>query len=88
MSSLLIALIRLYRALVPTAWRPRCIFRESCSLHVLNAARRGGFRAGLEALRRRYRQCRPGYARYDTPDGKTVFVLADGTVIPEDQLAT
>ena len=68
---MVILVIRLYWTFLPAAVRRPCLFRESCSHHVLRAARERGFRSALAALRRRMRQCRPGYVRYQAPDGST-----------------
>ena len=80
MSYLMCWVIQLYW-LVPKRWRRSCLFRESCSHHVYRIAREAGGRAALQALHRRYRQCRPGYGLYPTPDGGLWVVLQDGTVV-------
>lgn len=82
---LVIWAIRLYW-LTPASRRRPCLFRESCSHHVLRCAKERGFFASLKALRRRIRQCRPGYAFYTAPDGSRYCILADGTLVAADEL--
>lgn len=82
MRCLVMMVVRLYWALIPAARRRPCLFRETCSHFVLRAAREGGFRAAVSALRTRIRQCRPGYVLYTAPDELQYVVLADYTVVP------
>jgi putative component of membrane protein insertase Oxa1/YidC/SpoIIIJ protein YidD len=84
MKYLLLLLIRLYW-LLPKAWRRRCIFKCTCSHYVFQITRQYGFIAGIKALRKRYKQCRPGYNLYQTPDYVCHVILADKTVIPFDE---
>lgn len=78
MKWLLLGGIRLYWILWPTHERRRCVFRESCSRHVYRVCAAHGIGAGLGAWRVRYRQCRPGYAVFASPDGLRLR-LADGS---------
>ncbi len=80
MKYLLILLIRLYW-LIPKRWRRKCIFKESCSLHVYSTTKEQGFIKGLKALKIRFRQCRPNYSFYTTEDKKQWVILKDKTVI-------
>ena len=76
----LLLLIRLYWWLWPAARRRHCLFRLSCSRHVYQATRRHGLRAGLVALRLRFRQCRPGAYSFRHPiTGAWLLQLPDGT---------
>lgn len=72
--------IRLYW-LTPKKWRRRCIFKTSCSVHVYNALKNGGFIHGSKALAERVKQCCPGYIIYTTEDNKDWVILADKSVI-------
>lgn len=82
MSRVLQITIELYWFFVPAERRRSCIFRESCSRHVWRRLDEGGLRAGVDALRSRWRQCRPGYQVVQTTVG-TFVLLRDGSLIPE-----
>jgi putative component of membrane protein insertase Oxa1/YidC/SpoIIIJ protein YidD len=85
----LIIPVLLYRRLAPARLRARCLFRETCSAHVLRRAREGGFAAGCAALVARLRQCRPGYQVMPAADGVGWRVrLADGSDLHEGAAAT
>lgn len=72
MKYLLLFLIRCYW-LIPARCRRKCIFKESCSHFIYNTAQKQGLRKGLLALQQRFRQCRQGYAIYQT--GKQEWVI-------------
>lgn len=80
MNYLLMFFIRVYWCL-PKRYRRKCLFKESCSRHVYFVTRRDGFKKGINALQKRWRQCRPGYAVYIGPEGKEQVVLRDGYMV-------
>jgi len=84
MKWLLIGAVLIYRGLARHRIRRRCLFRESCSQHVLRVAREHGLARGLKALTWRIRVCRGGYRVLPTPQGHFAIQLVDGTVIPPD----
>ncbi len=60
MKYLLLVLIRLYW-LVPSKSRNRCLFKEFCCRHVFRVTSTNGFKAGIKALKFRFRTFRPTY---------------------------
>lgn len=85
MKYLLLALIRLYW-LIPKRFRRTCLFKETCSHHVFTVTNEKGFRAGLKALKKRIKQCRPGYSIYITDDEKHWIILNDHSVMERGQM--
>lgn len=76
---LLILLIRVYRKL-PDRFKRQCLFKETCSVFVLRAAKVHGFVAGCHALKHRYSLCRyPYLVYYDYRICEWQVVLADKT---------
>lgn len=82
----LLSAIRLYWRVWPTRLARTCVFRESCSRHVFRVTQEHGLWKGLQALAKRHRCCRAGY-RFTTRDGGIGLVLADGSFIPEGEVA-
>lgn len=84
MKRLLLLVIHLYWRLIPADRRRKCIFRESCSQHVFNKTKEGGFVEGFKALSFRFRNCR-GNIRFFTEsiNGKKLALLPDGTVVED-----
>jgi len=76
-----ITVIGLYWYLIPVQRRRTCIFVESCSCHVYNVIKDSGFLAGVKSFIRRYKQCRPGYTFFQTPDGEKWVILKDLSVV-------
>jgi len=88
MRHLIFLAIRLYRLLVPPERRHRCLFRESCSVHVERIARESGYRAALHALVKRLRCCRPGYGFQFISETKSwELVCKDGSRFGEIEMA-
>lgn len=85
MKYLLLVLIRLYR-LLPSSIKRKCLFRCSCSSYVYQATKGKGFTAGLSAFKKRWQQCRGGYAIYYTADGEKWVILADHSVVPASEM--
>ncbi len=92
MKWILIAIIRLYWLLAPQSIRERCIFRETCSRHVMRCTHERGVTGGWRALTLRMRQCRPGYvllsADIRTANGSRLVLVADGSLIDANDLRT
>jgi putative component of membrane protein insertase Oxa1/YidC/SpoIIIJ protein YidD len=85
---LLIAIIRVYRALPAHMKRRQCIFAETCSAHVLRVVQTGGFAAGCRAFAHRWRTCRPPRGAWfdDAAEAWTVQ-LVDGSEVDACELA-
>src|SRR5689334_416441 len=87
MKWVLIGIIHLYRR-SPARFKRTCLFRSTCSAHVLQTTRASGFWAGLRSLRLRIRQCRAGYVIYfDNDKNHWAVRLANGSVANRDELA-
>lgn len=86
MKRLLIGAIKIYWKLVPAERRRKCLFKESCSIYVYKIAKAKGAIAGISALKRRFKQCRPGYKKIDLEDGSVFFLLIDGTIVESFQI--
>lgn len=86
MKWLILAAIRAYWRLRPARLKGRCLFRESCSLHVFKITKNRGFGPGIKAMITRAAICRPGY--HITTCGGTLGILAkNGRFVPEPELA-
>lgn len=83
---MLMGFVWLYWALVPVRFRRLCLFRESCSRHVFRVSRDHGGARGLEALRSRFRDCRPGWAFDATLDGRITLRLSQGRLVDPDEI--
>jgi putative component of membrane protein insertase Oxa1/YidC/SpoIIIJ protein YidD len=84
MKYLFMFLIRLYW-LSPKKWRRRCVFKENCSAYIYRMFKEKGVKAGIDACRQRYSQCRPGYTHFKTDDGTQWVMLKDETIIKRDK---
>ncbi len=73
--------VRLYWKLLPAHKRKRCLFKESCSRYVYRITTEKGLLAGLKALWKRIKQCRPGYKIYTLESGEEFIWLRDGTLV-------
>ena len=82
MKRVLLFAIELYWRLIVPERRRRCIFRESCSLHVHRITRDQGVIKGISAFARRFRRCRGGYAVTFDEHLNPSLLLVDGTTIP------
>jgi len=81
----MLAAICCYWRAVPESRLRTCLFRESCSKYVYGVTDRDGVRAGLAALGRRLRACRPGF-QIRVSDLQIEIVCRDGTIIPNAQI--
>jgi len=87
MKWLLIGVIHLYRSL-PHCFKRKCLFKETCSLHVLRMTRESGFRMGIRNLRIRMAQCRTGYVVLFDGDVKHWVVrFANGSIAGRAEVA-
>ena len=85
MKYILLSAIKAYQALMPKRFRSKCLFKESCSNHVLRITKEKGFMAGMQALQFRFNNCRPGY--FIIENGvKKLLVTAKKQVIEEEYL--
>ena len=86
MKFILLLAVRIYWFAIPASRRRRCLFRESCSMHVYRTATDLGFRSGMSALRTRFKLCRPGYSWHG--DGADVRLVArNGVTIGLSELS-
>ena len=79
MKRLLLAVIRFYWTM-PRLNKGCCHFKETCSRYVYRMTEEQGFKAGLNAFKARYAQCRPNVAVI-TLDGTDFVVFQDKTII-------
>lgn len=85
MKYLLLLAIRIYWKL-PTRLHQRCIFRETCSHYVYRIASTQGLWAGIQAIKLRFKLCRPGYVVYKS-EGRYYLKTANGVIIEEEDIA-
>lgn len=77
----------MYRCL-PAFFKRKCLFKETCSAHVLRIAYESGLRVGLLTLRERVSQCRPGYlVFFDAEINCWGVCFANGSVANSAQVA-
>jgi len=86
MKWIVLCLIRVYWIL-PTKYRRKCIFKESCSHFVYRSAKENGFRKGISCFLKRRTQCRTGYQIYYGYSTSIEIKLFDGTYITENELS-
>ena len=87
MKWVLIGLIHLYRRL-PPFFKRKCLFKITCSSHVLEMTRASGFWCGLCSLRLRMFQCRPGYVIFfDNEKQHWAVRFANGSVANSEEVA-
>lgn len=87
MKWIILIIIRLYWKFYPVHRRNNCLFRESCSSHVYRISYEKGFKAGIKAFLKRYRECRPEYQCFFSQEGKIQLKLKSGTIIDEEEIA-
>lgn len=84
---LLIRVIRLYRKL-PGWFKRKCLFKETCSSHVLRVTRESGFWPGMRNLTIRMSQCRKGYVvLFDGNVKRWIVRFANGSVAGSNEVA-
>jgi len=83
----LLAAISLYWRLTNPDGRRHCLFRQSCSRHVFEMTAENGARAGLRALVRRIRQCRPRAGAAVSAGSQCLLMLADGSTASPAELS-
>ena len=88
MKQLLLFAIQCYWHLIPEHKRRKCIFKQSCSHYVFETTAQKGFLKGYNALLFRYRNCRYGYAIFNSPiDGSMAMLLPSGLIINKEAIA-
>ncbi len=88
MKYLLLLAIRIYWSLIPETNRRKCIFRKSCSNHVYDQTRNSGLKAGIEAFRFRYQNCRNGFVVFENPlTMKKQMILPNQQTIEQKEIA-
>jgi hypothetical protein len=81
--------IKVYWFLIPPSKRRKCIFRESCSIYVYRHLQEGGFINGINAFKRRFYQCRPGYkVFYNSSNGALEVELSDLSIVGAQEFRT
>lgn len=84
---LFIFCIKVYWLLIPPSKRRKCIFHESCSNYVYRHLQEEGFINGINAYRRRFYQCRPGYkVFYNSTTTNLEIELSDYTIVQLDEM--
>lgn len=88
MKFVLLLIIKIYWALIPSKNRKKCIFRISCSNFVFHETKNKGFLCGMNALKYRYRNCRKGFEIFKNPfDSTTQLILPNGDILTEPEIA-
>ena len=64
---LLITLVRSYQALASDKTRNRCRYEPSCSMYMLQAIEKYGFRRGFKKGLKRWKNCKPPNGGIDLP---------------------
>lgn len=77
--------ILLYQAFFPKKWRGKCLYRESCSNHVKRVLKEDGLTAGWQALRKRIKNCKPGYILVKESN-HILLITVQNHVIPEMEI--
>jgi len=86
LQKLLINIIRLYQVFFPKKYRGKCLYKESCSNHVLRITRDKGLAKGLKALTYRYKNCRPNYYLTTDKSGNKLLITASNEVVEEKDI--
>jgi uncharacterized protein len=84
MNWVILIAIQLYWLFRPKFLKRQCLFKETCSHHVYRIAQERGLAAGIIALRKRSRICRPGYQIVSSGIALQVQ-LVDGSKISESE---
>ena len=79
--------IGLYRAFLRPLYRRECLFRVSCSEHVLRAARVEGLGGAWLAFRERLRTCRADYS-VAVRNGQPCALTRSGDLLPFAELSS
>jgi len=88
MSLLLKLSIKLYWFFIPEHRRRNCLYRVSCSKHVYHTTNQSGFIKGFSELKKRFKNCRPGYEIIYLDDENTLIVnLKDGSTLQHSDIS-
>ena len=85
MKYLIIISIKIYQTFFPKKFRGKCLFKESCSNHVLRKTREAGFSSGIKAFKFRYKNCKPNY-QLSSKNGKTILITIANHVLEEHEI--
>jgi putative component of membrane protein insertase Oxa1/YidC/SpoIIIJ protein YidD len=89
MKFFLIAIIKIYWAIIPKSKRRKCIFRLSCSKFVYSETKEKGVLKGVTALSFRIKNCNNNFDIYLDPfSNKRKMLLQNGITIDEDEIAS
>lgn len=88
MKIILLGIIRLYWTIFPMHKRRPCVFQESCSNYIYSVTNEKGLLKGLQALKKRFHQCRPGYKLFqDEQNNSFELHLKDGSIITNEKIS-
>jgi len=80
-------LIKLYWKLIPENKRRNCLFKESCSNHIMKIHNEKGSIAAIKAFYVRFKQCRPGYEIILSTSGELEGLkLCDGSYLDKENV--
>lgn len=83
MKYIILIVIKLYW-LIPSQFKRKCIFKESCSMYVYRNTHDNGFMIGIKSLLYRIKICRPNY-RFIILEKKEYVILADNSLISKEK---
>ncbi len=86
MKYLFMFIIKCYWHFYPKKYKPKCLYKESCSKHIFKKFKHEGLKAGLEAFHSRIQSCRPNY-RFIEIDNEIVILTSNGKVITNNEMA-
>lgn len=72
--------------LIPSKYKRKCLFKESCSRHIYRINNESGFINGIKAFKERVQRCKPGYIIYAIENTEWI-ILVDGTVIEREKMS-
>jgi len=87
MKKLLIVSIMLYQKFFPKRFRGKCLYRESCSNHVLRITTDKGFIMGRKAFYHRYKNCRPNYYLTNDKRGNVLLITSEKEIIEQSNIS-
>ncbi|NVK64163.1 MAG: membrane protein insertion efficiency factor YidD [Flavobacteriales bacterium] len=77
----------MYQKLIPHKLKGKgCLFSESCSNHVYRVTKKNGALKGIQALRKRFRDCRSGYRLVET-EGDILLITRSGEVFSKKSIS-
>ena len=80
-------LIRIYWLIIPNRIKGTCLFDETCSRYVYRHLEENGFRAGITALKYRYKVCRePFVIRKNKSSNSLELHLCNGDIVNQKEI--